>query len=82
MARDRQESHSGGLGPGVTWYLPGGFQVARDRQESDSGGLGSPGTCKEVSRWPGIARSRIVGAWCHLVSPRRFLGGQGWPGVG
>ena len=82
MARDRQESHSGGLGPGVTWYLPGGFQVASVRQESDSGGLGSPGISQEVSRWPGIARSQIVGAWGHLVPARRFQGGQGSPGVG
>ena len=56
--------------------------MARGRKESDSGGLGSPGTCKEVSRWPGIARSRIVGAWGHLVSPRSCQGGQGAPGVG
>ena len=79
MARDRQESDSGGLGPGVTWYLPGGFQVARDCQESDSGGLESPGTCTEVSRWPVFPRSRIVGAWGHLVSSRRFPGWQGVP---
>ena len=51
--------------------------MARDRQESDSGGLGSPGISQEVFRWPGAARSRIVGAWSHLVSSRRFPGWQG-----
>ena len=56
--------------------------MARDRLESDSGGVGSPGISQEVSRWPGIARSRIVGAWGHLVSPRRYPGGQGSPGLG
>ena len=53
--------------------------MARDRQESDSGGLGSPGISQEVFRWPGVARSRIVGAWGHLVSSRRFPGWQGVP---
>ena len=56
--------------------------MARDRQESDSGGLGSPGISQEVFRWPGVARSRIVGAWGLLVPARRFPGGQGSPGVG
>ena len=53
--------------------------MARDRQESDSGGLVSPGISQEVFRWPGVARSRIVGAWGHLVSSRRFPGWQGVP---
>ena len=63
-------------------WLPGGFQVARGHQESDEGDLGWPGGSQELPRWPGVARSLMMGAWDGQVSSRKFPGGRGSPGVG